>query len=276
MTFNALQEATEIVGETEFYKFDFVEFAVYYTSARKAVTAFSQLWRPIPVRRTGLEQSQELDTQRTQFTMPVKPEFADAAAKGGINNITVTIIRGFGTDYAADYKNPYFTGTVTEINVGDTTMTVLVESVMGVLDSQIPSVIVQSNCNNKLYDPATCKLLESSFSQLVDVVAIDSLGTTITTSALLKPDLTAAPVNWFQKGPAKKVGSTIFREILEQPNTTTLKLHLPIQGLAVGDQLLILAGCDKTEATCKGKFGNFNNFIGMTEVPAQNPVTQGF
>lgn len=40
--------------------------------------------------------------------------------------------------------------------------------------------------------------------------------------------------------------------------------------LAAGDQIRITAGCDKSAATCRGKFGNFLNFRGFPHIPGED------
>jgi uncharacterized phage protein (TIGR02218 family) len=41
-------------------------------------------------------------------------------------------------------------------------------------------------------------------------------------------------------------------------------------GLAAGDQIRIIAGCDKSARTCGAKFGNFLNFRGFPHVPGED------
>lgn len=44
----------------------------------------------------------------------------------------------------------------------------------------------------------------------------------------------------------------------------------PGQGIAVGDQLRLLAGCDRRAETCRLKFDNFLNFRGFPNVPSED------
>ncbi len=43
--------------------------------------------------------------------------------------------------------------------------------------------------------------------------------------------------------------------------------------VAAGDMLLLVAGCDKTAATCRAKFANFINFRGFPHLPGEDWVT---
>ena len=48
----------------------------------------------------------------------------------------------------------------------------------------------------------------------------------------------------------------------------TLALALPMPyGMAVGDGYALTKGCDKTIATCAGRFANVANFRGEPQVP---------
>ena len=47
----------------------------------------------------------------------------------------------------------------------------------------------------------------------------------------------------------------------------------PPFAVSAGDELLLVAGCDKTVATCRAKFANFINFRGFPHLPGEDWVT---
>lgn len=47
----------------------------------------------------------------------------------------------------------------------------------------------------------------------------------------------------------------------------------PGRAIAVGDRFRVVAGCDKSAATCKAKFDNFLNFRGFPHIPGDDWVT---
>lgn len=49
-------------------------------------------------------------------------------------------------------------------------------------------------------------------------------------------------------------------------------LDLPVRPVALGDDFLIRAGCDKQIATCAAKFANVPNFRGFPSIPGQETV----
>ena len=43
--------------------------------------------------------------------------------------------------------------------------------------------------------------------------------------------------------------------------------------IAAGDAFDIFAGCDKSAATCRAKFSNFDNFRGFPHIPGEDWAT---
>jgi uncharacterized phage protein (TIGR02218 family) len=41
----------------------------------------------------------------------------------------------------------------------------------------------------------------------------------------------------------------------------------------VGDRVRLVAGCDRRDETCRGKFRNFMNFRGFPHVPDEDWIT---
>ena len=54
-------------------------------------------------------------------------------------------------------------------------------------------------------------------------------------------------------------------------NAAVLQLMAPLTGLAPGAAVELVAGCDRTAATCQGRFGNIANFGGFPALPKRNP-----
>jgi uncharacterized phage protein (TIGR02218 family) len=53
----------------------------------------------------------------------------------------------------------------------------------------------------------------------------------------------------------------------------TIRLFVPMpRPIVVGDQIVLVAGCDKTPETCNAKFGNILNFRGEPHIPGNDKV----
>ena len=48
----------------------------------------------------------------------------------------------------------------------------------------------------------------------------------------------------------------------------------PIKGIALGDEFVVRAGCDKRLATCAGRFSNVPNFRGFPHIPGQDAIVR--
>ncbi|WVX90535.1 tail assembly protein [Vibrio phage VpP2 MP] len=64
------------------------------------------------------------------------------------------------------------------------------------------------------------------------------------------------------------------RYIMSSDATGILLDAVPI-GLAVGMEVSLVAGCDRTKATCQSKFNNLANYGGYLAVPTKNPFQDG-
>jgi uncharacterized phage protein (TIGR02218 family) len=90
---------------------------------------------------------------------------------------------------------------------------------------------------------------------------------------------TLVPFNadWFKNGflevltgAAKGLSATIKRDELVGTRRT-LRLWQPLGiGVAVGDQMRLVAGCDKRAETCREKFANLANFQGFPHIPGDD------
>jgi len=118
---------------------------------------------------------------------------------------------------------------------------------------RLPTVRAQRGCNHVLYD-AQCQMARTSFQMSTEVAL--QLGST-----LLVSSMGGQPTDFASLGEVLHVASTERRFVLKQTGTT-LTLNAPFVGASIGDALLIFAGCDHTQTTCKAKFNNLVNFGG--------------
>ncbi|MEM7319187.1 MAG: DUF2163 domain-containing protein [Pseudomonadota bacterium] len=84
---------------------------------------------------------------------------------------------------------------------------------------------------------------------------------------------------WFQRGklqvetgPSAGLWGTIKRD-REENSQWSVELWEPIRGgIAAGDMIKLIAGCDKRMETCRLKFSNILNFQGFPDIPAEDWV----
>lgn len=153
-----------------------------------------------------------------------------------------------------------FVGAVDELTRSSAKLTV--NAGTAYLSVQLPALILQPGCTNTLFD-ARCGLLKASFANNLVVQAGSTANKIVTTSA--RPDtyfdngqlvFTSGPNNGLVKAVRQYLGGML-----------SFNSPLPFAPNA-GDTFTAFPGCDKTQATCSGKFTNLANFEGFPYVPA--------
>ena len=274
MTFNAKQEAIEIVGETEFYEFSFGngEIVERYTTRRRPTVAFGFTWTPLPIVRVGINDTQNLEPQAIKLRLPVRTPFMDLVAKAGLDALVIKVIRGFGDDFINDYVNPWWVGLLEDITIYRNVMEGNLKGAESLFDTVVPKILHQAPCNNNLFD-VLCGLNPLSWMVTRNVTSITNEG------RILVLDGAIPATDYYTAGRIRKhktPETRVWRSILQQagPNYA---LNVAILDLNVGDQVDILPGCLKRIVEdCVGKFNNKNKAAAMADIPKTNPIIDGF
>lgn len=113
--------------------------------------------------------------------------------------------------------------------------------------------------------------------------AFRGAGVIVATSSLRRftaSGLDAFGSNWFSRGLLTFTSGAAEGQRIEVKTHTrsgsqvVIELWEPARGpLAAGQEFSIQAGCDKTLATCRGKFSNAVNFRGFPQMPGNDFVT---
>lgn len=133
--------------------------------------------------------------------------------------------------------------------------------------------LYQFTCDADLGD-ARCTLALPAFTAIATVTDV------IDEKRLAVSGLSAFDADWFSRGLARVltgVGTGSRSEVRRHSKITSgdrLEFWQPLAALpAVGDTLSVVAGCDKTFATCRAKFANGVNFRGFPHIPGNSFVT---
>ncbi|MGX9354134.1 DUF2163 domain-containing protein [Roseobacteraceae bacterium S113] len=176
-----------------------------------------------------------------------------------------------------------FNGTIGEITRVDGAFRAEVRGLAEALNRPMGRV-VQKSCSAVLGD-GRCgfDVNQLGYSFTGDVVAIDGRASFIVDTQGGFAD------GWFKQGALRVKGGeaqglrgVVKRDtVLEDGNQRRVELWEPLrQSLAVGDEITLIAGCDKRADTCRFKFDNLLNFRGFPDVPeddwivAPAPVVQ--
>lgn len=85
------------------------------------------------------------------------------------------------------------------------------------------------------------------------------------------------PAGYFKYGSIEWMGGANDGALIEVKGSTTTSVTLfmpPQYAVAVGDPIILKAGCDKTIATCTAKFSNAINFQGEPHLPGITPMAE--
>jgi uncharacterized phage protein (TIGR02218 family) len=124
-------------------------------------------------------------------------------------------------------------------------------------------------CRASLGD-GQCKINLAPYTYIANVTAIaDNQVLTLQGSYL---------ANYFQNGECQFLsGANAPARVKILTNSiSTITLFLPtFYDIAVGDQIKLIAGCNKTVATCRDRFSNILNFRGEPSIPGQDVFVSG-
>ena len=215
-----------------------------------------------------------IGTQVSTLALTLYPSVNDLV--GGIKLSTAIFSFGYFDSADVDLRKVFFSswagspigdlilfkGRVSDVAGTGTEIVMNVKSRMELLNVQIPRNVHQSSCMNSVYDDA-CGAAKSSFVVSGYVTSGFKSGITTTVS---NPD------NYFSQGSilfTSGLNSGIKRTVkafYASSGTFTFDPPLPNNPLA-GDEFQAWPGCDGTQTTCNGKFGNVIHFRGTPFIP---------
>lgn len=153
-----------------------------------------------------------------------------------------------------------FIGAVDELTRSSAKLTV--NAGTAYLNLQLPAIILQPGCTNTLFD-ARCGLFKASFANNLTVQAGSTVNKIISGSAQSDTYFDNGQLI-FTSGPNTGLVKAIRQYVA---GVMSFNSPLPFAPNA-GDAFTAYPGCDKTQATCTGKFNNLANFEGFPYVPA--------
>ncbi|MDI3260371.1 MAG: DUF2163 domain-containing protein [Sinobacteraceae bacterium] len=163
-----------------------------------------------------------------------------------------------------------FIGTVGEVSVSGKSIDLTVESPLAQLNATFPRSYILPTCANTLYD-SICGLAAANFT-FGGTVGANPSATSFPISGISKPDgYFALGKIRFTSGPNAGQARSIKSYV-----GGVVTLAYPLYTLpAQGDAVSLTAGCDKTRATCSGRFNNLAHFRGFPCVPDPSLQYQG-
>lgn len=223
--------------------------------------------------RTRLRQTLGLAADVASFTIIPRSamigslSFAEAVMRGLFDEAGFEVMRAFMASPEDDPVGviPWFAGTVGEITAAaNQGFDFEVRSLTAKLDNPIPRNLVQSSCNNVLFD-AGCGLNRASYA----VAGTAASGSSASSVRAALPQATgyfSQGSIHFTTGPNAGQWRTVRQWTAGGVGTAALLTPLPSVP-DVGDAFTIYPGCTLTRAVCNSRFSNLANFRGFPFVP---------
>jgi len=130
----------------------------------------------------------------------------------------------------------------------------------------------------RLYTPSCDAVLgDSRCKKALGSFSFSATVTSVTDRQKFKCSTLAQAAGYFTGGQVTFTsgGNDDLKMEVKEFEATQVVLALPMPNtIEVGDTITIVAGCDKTAATCKAKFNNLINFRGFPDIPGPDAMME--
>ncbi len=248
----------------ELYHFSSSAGNSYYSSGREAIEFNGVNWQPAPLKRGEIGATSGNERQSVHISSVPDPLLTRYIANYPAHLTTVSIYR-----YDVESKTAFliFQGRVAEVALSYNVVSARCLAGTGELERVLPGVAYSAYCQNHLFDNV-CKLNQGEFRTTGTIEALKD-GYIQVHAAGNKH------YRWFARGYVV-LRATQDMRLITAHDGDRLYLQLPFDSSAhAGSAVDIYPGCDGAAYTCRHKFNNLNNFLGMPTIPSKNPVIWG-
>jgi uncharacterized phage protein (TIGR02218 family) len=259
------KDAYQQMGDSaELFLFSTGVTTYFYTSYSEHITYNGDQYQAVPIKRSGFTTDVVEGAVRCMVQAPVSTVFSQYISQAPFVPIQVEIRRIYLDDLiSSDLR---FKGTVSSISFERQVATVECVSSMDELNRTIPRIVIQVMCNLALYSER-CTLIKGNLVQNWSVIPdLDPI------KLYIIGGFPVGLTDYYIGGIAEY--KTDMRYISAQ-GSDWIELYYPFETIPSGSTLKLYAGCDKSISTCRTKFNNEPNFLGMPFVKKlPNPVTK--
>lgn len=262
MTYDTNLEAIEQVSTPELYLLISGIDIERYTSYNSDLNFQGFLYKSRSIQRSSFTMDQNFAPVEVTVTAPLTEIFTRYISNNPVEPATLTIYKAISTDLT-DYAI-IFKGVFEGIQINNRQAQARFKNRLMNLKMRLPKILYQSYCNWDVFD-SDCKVSEGDH-RVETVVTVS--GATLTSTAF-----GAYSDGHFTAG--RVVFGANERWVTNHVGNV-LTLQVPFDSrLSTGSTVIAYPGCDGSVSTCKTKFNNFTNFLGMPYIPDNNPVIYG-
>lgn len=259
MTFQDKEATQQQPASAEVYNFWNNSLYYRYTSHDTDLTIDGNVYTHVAIKRGTISFDPKGLGTKTSIEAPVTGPFLSYVSNQPFVPLQVAIKKYYLDDLATSLL--LFSGFVKTAKVADHVAVAECLPSEYELERKIPRILFQPNCNFELFD-ARCGLTEATYLVNANV--------TVSGNTLVSDDFGAFANGYFDSGYVV-FGNDI--RMITQHVHNTLYLHVAFGvELTSGSLVTVYPGCLKDPATCKNKFNNLSNFLGMPYIPDKNPT----
>lgn len=264
MSYDARESSVHDGAPVELYEFHVGTTVLRYTSQARDVEVDSQTWLARPLKRGSIETSHEGARNLLQLDCARDFEVAELFRVSPPSDAIALIVRRVhrgDTEVAA-----IWVGKVTNCEwTSGVRATLECQSARSSLRRAGLRRMYQRSCPHVLYGPK-CGVSQAAHSITTTVTAIS--GASVTVAALLDRPYPGGWLEW------TRPSGLVDRRFISKRTGLQLQLSLSIFGLAVGQSVKVLPGCDHTTGMCEDTYANLDRHGGFPLIPKKNPFGQ--
>lgn len=264
MSYAAIENSAAKGSPVELYRFALGQKRWTYTSGQTAVTYQYEAYMPAPIKRSSIEQGNDINRSGIEITLPrdnpLATMFISSPPEGVIS---VTLYRYHASD-ADTEAIVLWKGRVGGARLSGSVLILKCEPIATSLKRPGLRARYQLICRHALYS-ASCGVPSATYRVDGKVLTVNGVNVQVAAAAS-KPD------GYFVAGMLTTADASASRMIVGHSGVE-LTLVAPMPGLTAGMDVHLYAGCDHAVATCRDKFNNLANYGGFPYIPVKNPFT---
>lgn len=239
----------------------------FYTSSKFTVIFESETYTPLEITRGQIDYGGEDRPGALPITFPTDTDLGLLLQAGSVASPVSVRVTRIQSDAATD-PAIIFLGELGGADVDGENVTVQCWPFTARMDLTVPQGLFQRDqCQWNTYDPNTCKVDKATYTFEGEVTEIDGLNVTVDGALDFDPG-TGTRSDMFSLGIIQK-GEQQGMIDLQMGNIVRLIELLPT--LVVGDMVQLVAGDDRSMATCRDKFANAPRRLAFAHMPVLNP-----
>lgn len=262
MSFSSIINSIFGAKPVDLYEFTHGSTVWRYCGGQENITYLGNVFAKIAIKRTAHVQENEMAKDAIKVSVPLDTPVSQLYLSGSPEAaVGLTIYRAHYGDAEVICA---WKGRIVLPVWNEYTCELSCESIYTKSRKQGCRARITRQCRVDLYG-TECGVSKAAYGVSALITGVDSTKTIITVASGTSG---ISEVGRFAGG--EMSSGAVSRTILSHDGTS-IKLMAPVQDLAAGGYITLYPGCDRTLATCTGRFSNLANYRGYAWLPSKDP-----